>query len=258
MMRRRRHARLPPAAGAAGGDTDALQTDVMRFMSIIGLCLMAVFALVQGLPVQEQEVQLEDLERQLELGRQVLADIEQATVQEEQDLVELRGRLLDTQVQLDHSRKEIEALRHRSQQPAANPVIEKRPPPAPAATPVPVRQGFSLRFASAAALDRQVAAGSVSLYGMADQQAWRLLLEKGRPATAPASFPGWFHEMSAVTVPAHYLHSLKNAADGPGQSSVVWGVQLPVVTRAAITSLIKGQQGGALVIQSDGQVILEE
>ena len=53
-MMRRRHARLPPAVGAAGGDTEALQTDVMRFMAIIGLCLMAVFALVQGIPVQEQ------------------------------------------------------------------------------------------------------------------------------------------------------------------------------------------------------------
>jgi hypothetical protein len=64
--------------------------------------------------------------------------------------------------------------------------------------------------------------------------------------------------MSAVTVPVHYLRSLKNAADGPGQSSIVWGVQLPVATKAAIASLIQGQQGGALVIQDDGQVTLEE
>jgi hypothetical protein len=132
----------------------------MRFMSIIGLCLMAVFALVQGIPVQEQgkpaqpsqaarirqdieaqrqqlrelqaevhalqsekdraqrvltlaqqhleqltgqtqqaheqhdrlAVQLQNLERQLEQARKVLADIEQASMQEEQDLTELRVR----------------------------------------------------------------------------------------------------------------------------------------------------------------------
>ena len=328
-MRRRRHARLPPASGAAGGDTDALQTDVMRFMSIIGLCLMAVFALVQGIPVQEQgkpvqpaqslqaagirqdieaqqqqlqelqaelhalqaerertqqvltvaqqhleqltgqtqqareqrdrlEAQLGNLARQLEQGRKVLDDIEQASMQKEQDLFELRGRLLNTQVQLDHSRKEIETLKHRSHPQAVKPVIEKRSPPVPAVKPVPARQGFSLRFASNAALDRLIAAGSVTLYGMADQQAWQLSLEAGRPAAARALFPGWFHEMSTTTVPTHYLYRLKNVADGPGSSNIVWGVQLPATTRAAIASLTKGQQGGALVIRGDGQVTLEE
>ena len=54
MIRRSRQLRLSATAGVAGNDTDALQTDVMRFMSIIGLCLMAVFALVQELPVQDQ------------------------------------------------------------------------------------------------------------------------------------------------------------------------------------------------------------
>ena len=282
-MRRRRHARLSPASVAAGGDTDALQTDVMRFMAIIGLCLMAVFALVQGTPVQQQEVQLDDLQRQLERGRKALTDSEQASKQKQQDLSELRGRLLNAQLQLDNSRKTIETFKHQSRQPAAKPLIEKRSPPAPkpvnkkqsppaaaklvikkrsppapAEKPVPARQGFVLRFASAAALDRLVTAGSVKLYGMADQQAWRLSMHAGRPAVAPATFPGWFHEMSAMTVPAHYLHSLETSADSLGPSSVVWGVQLPTATRMAIASLTKGQQGGALVIQKDGQVTLEE
>ena len=127
---------------------------------------------------------------------------------------------------------------------------------------MPARQGFSLRFASAAALDRQVAAGSVSLYGMLNQQAWQLSMVAGTPAVATASFPKQFHEMSAATVPAHYLRSLKNKADGRGASAVVWGVQLPAATSTAIASLLQqqqaqGQQGGALVIQGDGRVTLE-
>lgn len=341
MIRRRRHARLPPASGAAGGDTDALQTDVMRFMSIIGLCLMAIFALVQGIPVEErgkpapfvesaqhtqlasirreigaqqqqlQELQadlqalqaekehtqqvvtvaqqhleqlagqtqqvhearaglaaqLENLDRQLEQGRQALVDIEQASLQKEQHLAELRTQLLATQQQLDDSREAIETLRQQSRQQTAKPVSrqystpapkpEPEPEPEPATKPVPARQGFVLRFASAAALDRLVAAGSVKLYGMADQQAWQLSLHAGRPAIAPATFPGWFHEMSAATVPAHYLHSLETATDSSGQSGIVWGVQLPAATKEAITALTRGQQGGALVIRDDGQVILE-
>ncbi|MEO0422885.1 MAG: hypothetical protein AAF184_11145 [Pseudomonadota bacterium] len=39
------------AAGAeGGGGAEDLQTDVMRFMAMLGLCLVAIFALVQSLP----------------------------------------------------------------------------------------------------------------------------------------------------------------------------------------------------------------
>ena len=50
MNRRSRSTRPTAPAGGTGSDIDALQTDVMRFMSILGLCLMAVFALVQSMP----------------------------------------------------------------------------------------------------------------------------------------------------------------------------------------------------------------
>ena len=295
MIRRHRYARLPPASAAAGSDTEALQTDVMRFMSSIGLCLMAVFALVHGIPAedkgepaqplqtsgirQESKAQQRELQaevqalkseqgrtqhvlsvaqRQLEQGRNALVDLKQASIQKQQDLTELRGRLLDTQAQLNFSRKEIEALKQQSRQPVATAVIEKPSPAAAAQKPVPARRGFSLRFASTAALDRLVAAGSVVLFGMADQQAWRLSIDVGRPAVTRASVPVWFHEMSAATVPAHYIHSLEKAAGGPGQTSVVWGVQLPAATKAAIALITRAQQGGTLVIRSDGQVMLEK
>ena len=268
MIRRRRQARFPPAAAAAGGDIEALQTDVMRFLSIIGLCLMAIFALVQGIPVQQPGKPVQPA--------QAARPHQDIRAQKEQQLDALRERLLDTQVQLDRSRREIETLKHRSRQqaeqpaakpvikkrtppvPAAKPVIEKQPPAAPAVKPLPPGKGFTLRFSSAAALDRLVTAGSVALYGMADQQAWRLSMDAGRPVVARASFPQWFHEMAALTVPAHYLHSLEGTADGPAQSGVVWGVQLPAATRTAIAALTRGQPGGVLVIRGNGQVILEE
>ncbi|MEN8204446.1 MAG: hypothetical protein ABFS24_00415 [Pseudomonadota bacterium] len=322
MIRRRRHARFL-SASAAGSDTDALQTDVMRFMSIIGLCLMAVFALVQGIPVQEQgkpalvlqaarirqeiraqqqqlrelqaelqalksekdrtqqvltdskkhlvqlagqtqqarelrdrlETRLENLDRQLDQGRQALADIEQDSAQQAHNPEQLSGRLLSTQEQLDHNREEIAAVKRQSQQNTDQPV--------PVARPVPDKQGFTLRFATDAALDRLVTAGSVSLYGMVDQQAWRLSMDAGRPVVMPVPFPGWFHEMSATTVPEHYIHGLENTVDGIARPLVVWGVQLPVATKAAIALLMqgeqtRGQQGGVLVIRSDGQVVLEK
>ncbi|MBU0733292.1 MAG: hypothetical protein KKG10_03985, partial [Proteobacteria bacterium] len=47
-----------------GGENETLQTDILRFLAIIGFCLMAVFALVQAIPVTgaNQNTVIEDLE----------------------------------------------------------------------------------------------------------------------------------------------------------------------------------------------------
>jgi len=293
MIRRRRHARFPAAAGAAGSDIDALQTDVMRFMAIIGLCLMAVFALVQSIPEREAvkpvqpsrvavvrpALQQENLQQirqrmlQKKRAQQLQAELDALKSEKDQTqqilaVAQQRYEQVTGQIQQAREareRREIKVIRHSPQQ-ADKPASEKPPPvpeASPAAKPVPDKQGFTLRFASAAALDRLITAGSVSLYGMDGQQAWRLSMEAGRPTVARASLPGWFHEMSAATVPAHYIRSLDNAADGPGQVAIVWGVQLPSATKAAITARVEqqqmqGEQGGTLVIRDDGQVALEE
>ena len=368
MIRRGRSTRYTATAGSTGSDIDALQTDVMRFMSILGLCLMAVFALVQSIPLQEtsairpepeveklhediavqqerarllqaelnhlsaqiqsaqtrkntaqqalsltqqQLTQLVDqteqarsnrdrltaqarsaqernnnalqalsstqqqltklvdeteqarsdrerltaelqvLNRQLAQGQDALAEIQQAAQKNKaHSMRELQMRLNKEQKKLDDISQRASVLKKK---PApAKPVIKKPPPPAPK----PVKQGFTLRFASAAALERLVVAGTVSLYAMAGKQAWRLSLSNGRPDFAPDAFPGWFHEMAPPTVPFEYVQTLDNSMDRRAQSSVVWGVQLPSATKQGIASLTRGLQGGDLVIAADGQVTL--
>jgi archaellum component FlaC len=124
-MRRRRHPKYPPTGGAAGSDTEALQTDVMRFMSIIGLCLMAVFALVQGIPVQDkaktamtlqaarlrEDVRVQQLEaEQLQVMLQALNAEMQRTRRSlavaEQDLDQVSG--LTQRVRDEHDRLQAE------------------------------------------------------------------------------------------------------------------------------------------------------
>jgi hypothetical protein len=102
-----------------------------------------------------------------------------------------------------------------------------------------VKKGFTLRFSSDEALQRQVAAGTVSLYAMAGKQAWRLSLSHGRPVFAHDTFPGWFHEMASSTVPVQYVRTLGKSTDRPAQSSIVWGVQLPPATKQGIASLTR-------------------
>ncbi len=42
----------PAASASRAADTENLNTDVMRFMAILGLCLAAIFALVQSVPMR--------------------------------------------------------------------------------------------------------------------------------------------------------------------------------------------------------------
>jgi hypothetical protein len=55
MIPRRSSTRYRATPGGPGSDSDVLETDVMRFIAILGLCLMALFALVQSIPLQDTE-----------------------------------------------------------------------------------------------------------------------------------------------------------------------------------------------------------
>ncbi len=70
-------------------EVEVLQTDVMRFMAILGFCLMIIFALVQSLPAVPQDLQptlinreiqdreIEEMEVHLSHLRRELVDLEQ-------------------------------------------------------------------------------------------------------------------------------------------------------------------------------------
>ncbi len=90
MNRRSRSTRPTAPAGGTGSDIDALQTDVMRFMSILGLCLMAVFALVQSMPRGETspiplDPEPEEVRRGIEMQQEravmLQADLKHLTAQ---------------------------------------------------------------------------------------------------------------------------------------------------------------------------------
>jgi hypothetical protein len=97
-MIRRTGSRHTPSPGSAGSDTDALQTDVMRFMSILGLCLMAVFALVQSLPLHEVRSTLRESDV-MRLHRDI------ALQQQRADALETELDRLNTQIQRTQARE---------------------------------------------------------------------------------------------------------------------------------------------------------
>ena len=62
--------------------------------------------------------------------------------------------------------------------------------------------------------------------------------------------------METSTVPIDYPKIFRRQVAAFGQGSVTWGVTLPVDMKSSINRLIKGRNGGDIVIMPDGEVIL--
>ena len=221
--------------------TDAeLQADVMRFVAILALCLVAVSSLVDGY---------------------------RASARPEDDS-------LDTAAPVP---AEIERIpESASSRPSpANPMPQKTPDPPPirqtveisppvpesesevsgAATPPAAAHaakapGLALRFLTDAALLRLVARGEVGVYVTSESQTFALDLSDGiefRESPPPAQF----YAMAAETVPA----VLK--ASYPGAQSGQWGVTLPRETSRSIEAFLAADAAGELIIDAHGRVSLE-
>ncbi len=109
MIRRDRSGKYLAASGSAGSDTDALQTDVMRFMSILGLCLMAVFALVQSIP--RQDIETTGPQAELEKLQSDIAQQQERARLLEARLEHLRAQARSAQEQATSARQALSSTR---------------------------------------------------------------------------------------------------------------------------------------------------
>jgi hypothetical protein len=118
------------------------------------------------------------------------------------------------------------------------------------------RPGFSLRFASDAALQHLIDGRKVNFYALAGKNAWQLNLKNGQPVYSPSRFPRQIYEMQPPTVPVEYSGAFNRQVSAFGGSAVTWGVTLPPQTALSIKRLINGRDGGDLVITADGKVVI--
>ncbi len=286
----------PAGRGSAETADHELEADVMRFVAILALCLVAISTLVDDLPapgpvpadtgplpaapdpapgdaetrVYETMVPASpasppasaaaragDAEPITDLPRSIGADPQPAPV-----APPARERPAPRSVGPDAAgpRPATPAPRTPTAPPRATPAA---PAELPATAPTPAedspravqRRGFTLRFASDAALLRLVAGGAAQLFVFADDETLQLGLEPSGPAFTPAAGPSQFHVVEATTVPALLREALAVRGLDPG--AVVWGVTLPAATRAAIAEMIRANDGGELVIDQRGRVRLE-
>ena len=213
-----------PSAGDAA-ELEALQADVMRFVAIIGLCLAAIFSLLQGVepasPVMEAE----------------------GPPASPAPREEAPGPEPGTEA--------IKPLLAPAAPTIARPAPTPAPPPEqsrPVQTPPPPQQGFTLGFASTEVLYQLLNSGQVTLFAAQDDQYWRY--QPGRNAFVSSPAPGSWYQMEASTVP----RGLRDWLQGAGAQADSWGVALPAATVSALEQILASRQGGDLRIQEDGQV----
>ena len=226
-----------------GGAAD-LQTDVMRFMAILSLCLVAIFALVQSIPLtpaaadpEPEPAGANSLAKEPDsIPDPKPAGASSLAKEPEKPVVLTRPEWVPKYVPTE-----------------PEPIASKLAPTVPEVAPIdPDQEGFTLRFASDAALMRAVAAHHVGLYAIAAGKAKRMTVAESRISFWDASTPGTFHEMEPGTVPTTVVDAL--ARTGVSAGSVAWGVTLPGKMTAQVDALMLEHSGGSLIIEASGDI----
>ena len=229
-----------------GGAAD-LQTDVMRFMAILSLCLVAIFALVQSMPMAPQ----------VEPVPPVVPSpvpepvIEQTQIAAPAPTADVISKTSAAAVILTRPKLKPEFPTQAAEIPEAAPTTEAEP----IVIPVQEPEGFILRFESDAALMRLVSAGQVGVYAIEDERARRMKVSASRISFWDASVPNSFHEMEVSTVPLPVVDAL--ARTGADTDKISWGVTLPGKLMGQLDGLMQDHRGGSLVIGSNGDIRLE-
>lgn len=249
-----------------GGAAD-LQTDIMRFMAILSLCLVAIFALVQSMPMTPQAPPEQTAEVVEPAPQDVIHEV---TVVDTETSAAI-APVLESRppaVQKPVATKAVQLTRPKwvpkyaattraepvATPTKAEPVATATPEPTPpaAAAPVDEQIGFTLRFESDAALTRLVAANQIGVYAIAGERAQRMTVSESRISFWDASVPAQFHEMEVSTVPATVIDALQRTGTGP--QGTQWGVTLPGKLRTQLDGLMQQHKGGALVIGANGAI----
>ncbi len=270
----------------AGGVAD-LQTDVMRFIAILALCLVAIFALVQSIPLMPADTGSPDQQAETVQAATPEPKIPEPALNEpippvtqttDPVIVELSSRPAKiAEEPLLITRPAPQRIAGKRTPPK---IIEQTVEPQPANEPPPATEpqavgtnteavqkaasvplatqseGFTLRFETDLALTRMVARNEVGFYAITPDKSLRMNVNRGSFNFWPASVPNQFHEMDKGTVPDEVLSALRRAGSVE-IADVKWGVTLPKNMRSELDQYLSGFNGGSLIIGGDGSLRLE-
>jgi len=234
-----------------GGAAD-LQTDIMRFMAILSLCLVAIFALVQSIPLTPIEsVSVEEVPVVPTPDPVVVATPQPDPVVEPPPVAKPQPEAPPVEKSVVLTRPKWQPKYMPAEKPvaSADPIVAA---PTPSPPTEPREEGFTLRFASDAALMRAVASQQVGLYAIESGRAQRMTVSESRVSFWDASTPNTFHEMKTSTVPTAVLDALSRTGSTAGEVS--WGVTLPGKMTLQLDELMQAHRGGSLIIGAGGEI----
>ncbi len=268
-----------------------LQTDVMRFVAILALCLVAVSTLIDQLPAAPVEpvarvavpeppiTEPVQVEPSIPEPEPVFTPEPQAQPQPRpaprfeppprpapRPVVRVPPPPEPAPVRVVKAPDPVprvveDALATIARSPAAS----SRPAPSDPAPPAPVPEqptklppeepeGFTLRFESDAAMLRLLAARRIGLYVLDNDKAYRLVDHGGwRFEAAPG--PTRYHAMARSTVPDMLERTLARDAIPP-RSELVWAVTLSQDIERSLGDQMRRHDRGALIISPSGRVRL--
>ena len=234
----------------AGGTAD-LQTDVMRFMAILALCLVAIFALVQSIPQEPTDA---EKAKPLEIVTVVKSE-RRETVREAITPVPQIPEAKKTKPEPIRKVPPAETVVARTEaRPPVQPVepqLREQNLPQPDPAPTDDEDGFTLRFETDLALTQLVAKNEIGLYAISGANALRMTINHDRAEFWSASLPKQYHEMDTATVPESIVSALRMSGGG-NTTHARWGVTLPSAMTATLNQYMNEYRGGTLIIGTDG------
>jgi hypothetical protein len=255
---------MSPVSNQYASDTESLQTDVMRFMAIIGFCLIAILALVRNAeptPATASGTPEQTVEAQTVVKKAASAQkIAQPKVlpQPAPAIEPARPAQLVAAVSSPVEREThpvVESTPEPRLQPATETPSPERasspapePIPEPAATPAE-EQGLILRFASDGDFLRLIARGDITVYAFLDtdvlslDESYRFLDSKS---------PGQVYELLRASIPDHIIAALRH--ERSGFRDFRWGIALPSRISHQIEQYLERVEHGQLVINRFGDV----
>lgn len=206
----------------ASSDLEALQTDVMRFVAILGLCLAAIFSLVNGAQTEQRE----------------------ATALPAASLTQAETSGVEPVPAPGPTAQAVSAI----EQPAVEESLDV-PEPSAEAELIQAQTGFTLEFESGDALRKLLDAGGFRLYIKAGGR-----FNQYRPGGGfvEADPPGSYYRMEPATVP----RQIRLQAEGLFGGAMEWGITIPGATASELERLMRDREGGSLLIDDAARVSL--